>query len=140
MRQYNPKKIAGSWRGIPFVGFMDGTFISVEADEDAAMKHVGAQGNATVAINANEGAAITLTLAQSSPTNDALSALVPNARRNSLPSGPLMIKDLNGLTLVMCETAWIKKVANVTYGKEIEGREWVFDCESAVIIVGGTGT
>jgi hypothetical protein len=135
--QYNPKKIAGSWNGIPFVGFMDGTFVSVEADEDAAMKHVGAQGHATVAINANKGAKITVTFSQNAPVNAALSALLPDADRNRLPSGPLLLKDLNGTTVVFAETAWILKVANVTFGKEIEGREWTFDCEAATIVAGG---
>lgn len=137
-RKWNPKRLVVTWRGIPFLGFMDGTFVSVEADEDAAMKHVGADGRATVALNPNRGAAVTVTIAQSSPTNDLLSALLPNAEGDSLPSGDLLIKDLNGTTLFHAETAWIKKVANLTFGKEIEGREWVLDCEAATIFVGGS--
>lgn len=135
---FNPKRVACNWRGIPFSGFMDGTVIAVEADEDATMKHVGVDGKATVALNANKGAGFTFTFAQGSPVNALLSALVPDADRNFFPTGELLIKDLNGTTLVHAEIAWIKKVANIEYGKEILGREWAFDCEAATILVGGS--
>jgi hypothetical protein len=137
-RKYNPKKVVVTWRGIPLAGFMDGTFVTVEADEDSTMKHVGADGRATVALNANQGAQITVTLAQSSPANDLLSAMLPNADSDSLPTGDFMIKDLNGTTLCHADVAWLKRPANVSYGKEIEGREWTFDCEAMVFLVGGS--
>jgi hypothetical protein len=143
-RKYNPKKITGSYKGsigarqfaIQFVGFMDGTFLTADYDEDAVTKHVGSQGDATFVLNANRGASVTLMLVQGSPTNDQLSDLVPNAKLNYMPVGVLTIKDLNGTTEFESADAVIKRRAKVEFGKEVTGREWVFDCGDADIYVG----
>jgi hypothetical protein len=142
--KYNPKKITGSWSGsingrefaVQFSGFMDGTFFEAEYDEDQVTKHVGGQGDATAVINANLGALFTVTLVQGSPVNGALSLLIPNARRNFLPTGAFSFEDLNGTTIARTREAWIKKVAKIEYGKDVSGRVWTFDCGEAELLPG----
>lgn len=146
-RKYNPKKITATFSGtigdrdfaIQFLGFMDGTFIMAEMDEDQVTKHVGSQGDASFVLNANKGAAVTITLVQGSPTNDELTNLIPDADNNYMPTGVLTFKDLNGTTEVIATDAVIKKTAKIEFGKELTGREWVFDCASATLKVGGSG-
>jgi hypothetical protein len=137
MAKHNPKKIVVIWRGILFGGFMDGSFVKVTPQEDAATKHVGADGKATVCLNPNKGADVSVTLTQSSPTNDILSSLVPDADSNSLPSGEFVMKDLNGTTICHAEIAWLKRAPETGFGQEVEGREWMLDCEAMTIHVGG---
>lgn len=142
--KYNPKKIVGSWSGsigerefsVPFVGFMDGTFFEAEYDEDHVTKHVGSQGDATAVLNCNLGALFTVTFVQGSPVNAALSLLVPNARRNYLPTGTFKFEDLNGSTVAKTTQAWIKKTAKIEFGKDVTGRIWTFDCGEAELVPG----
>jgi len=146
--KYNPKKITGSFAGqingrefaVPFVGFMDGTFFLAEYDEDHVTKHVGSQGDATAVLNCNLGALFTVTLVQGSPANAALSLLVPNARRNFLPTGVFRFDDLNGTTVAKSMQAWIKKTAPIEFGKDVTGRSWSFDCGEAELVPGAAET
>lgn len=139
LKKYNPKKINGGWSNIPFLGYMDGTFVEIEFAEDAVTTHVGSQGDVSVVLNANRMATVTVTLIQGSPTNEALSKLVPDARANRLPTAPFSLKDLNGTTLVSGKDAFIRKTAKIEFGKSITGRQWVFVIPEAEINVGVGG-
>jgi Protein of unknown function (DUF3277) len=139
LKKYNPRKINGGWNGIPFLGYMDGTFIDIEFAEDAVTTHVGSQGDVSVVLNANRMATVTVTLIQGSPTNEKLSKLVPDARRNSCPTGAFSLTDLNGTTLVSGKDAFIRKTAKVEFAKNITGRQWVFIIPEADIFVGTGG-
>lgn len=146
LRKYNPKKITGSFTGkvgnrefaVRFIGYMDGTFVEAEYDEDAATKHTGSQGDTTVVLNPNKGAMVTVTFIQGSPCNDELSDLVPDADRDYLPVGTLAFDDLNGTSEVKSNEAWIKKTAKMEFGKALTGRAWTFDTGNAQIRVGGS--
>lgn len=147
LRKYNPKKITGSWKGkigtrefsIQFEGYMDGTFVQAEYDEDAVTEHVGSDGTVTVVLNANKKATVTITLVQGSPTNDELSKFVPDAARNFLPVGQLNFEDLNGTTKVKSAQSWIRKTSPVEFSNTVTGREWKFGLADAEIVVGGAG-
>jgi hypothetical protein len=147
LKKYNPKKINSGWSPssngsattISFLGYMDGTFIEVEFAEDAVTTHVGSDGTVSLVLNANRMATVTVTIVQGSPTNDALSKQVPDARRNFLPTGAFSISDLNGTTIVSGKDAFIKKTAKVEFGKAITGRQWVFVIPEAEIFVGQGG-
>lgn len=148
LKKYNPKKINSGWTpntaagiptAIPFLGYMDGTFIEVEYAEDAVTTHVGSQGDVSLVLNANRMATVTVTLVQGSPTNELLSKFVPSAKRNSLPTGPFSLTDLNGTTIVSGKDAFIRKTAKVEFGKTITGRQWVFVIPDADVNVGQGG-
>lgn len=146
LRKYNPKKITGSFSGkignrefsVQFIGYMDGTFIEAEYDEDQVTKHTGGHGDHTAVLNPNAGASCTVTFVQGSPVNDDLSNLVPDAKRDFFPVGVLKFEDLGGTTAVKSPQAWIKKMAKVEFGKDVAGRAWVFDLTDADIHVGGS--
>lgn len=139
LKKYNPKKINGGWNNVPFLGYMDGTFVDIEFAEDAVTTHVGSQGDISVVLNANRLATVTITLIQGSPTNEALSKLVPDARRNSVPTGTFSLSDLNGTTLVSGKDAFIRKTAKIEFAKNITGRQWVFVIPEAEVLVGVGG-
>ena len=143
--KWNPKKLTGSFKGtvngrdfaVRFIGYMDNSMMTAEFDEDAATKHIGADGQASVVLNANRGAKVVVTFSQGSPVNDELSDLVPDARLDYLPVGVLNFDDLNGTTAVKSLEAWIMKTAKVEFTKDVTGREWTFDTGEAEIHVGG---
>lgn len=139
LRKYNPKRINASWNAIPFLGYMDGTFLEIEYDEDAVTPHVGSTGDVSLILNPNKMAKLTATFIQGSPTNDALSVKIPDARRNFMPTGPISVKDLNGTTLIGGKDSVIGTVAKVEFGKTITGRKWMWIVPEAEIFVGGGG-
>lgn len=137
LNKYNPKKIAGNWGGIRFLGYMNTTFIEVEYDEKAASIHVGADGTVSVVLNANETAKAKLVIVQGSSTNDDLAKKLPRARLNKLPVDDFLVTDLNGNTVIHSQFAFLEGMTPVKFGNEIVGREWTFILPYAEIVPGG---
>jgi len=137
---YDPSQVVVTFAGAALHGFADGAFIKAERHEDAFMLQVGADGEAARARNRNRSGSATLTLQQTSVSNDALSGLAALDEAGGAGTGPLLVKDLNGSTLLLAPVAWIKKLAAVEYGKELGHREWTFETGEFVIFVGGNAT
>src|SRR5215470_4583414 len=134
---YDPGQVVATWGSIVFAGFAEGSFIVAERDEDAFTKSVGATGDVVRVRNRNRAGSVRFTLQMSSPTNDELS---DQAALDELSGGgvaSLLIKDLNGTTLLHATDAWIKKLPSTEYAKEASKREWALDCAELDMLVGG---
>jgi len=120
-------------------GLGDGTFVSIEYNNDMFALKMGADGEGARSKSNDNSAKITFTLLQTSEANALLSAQ-HNIDKLS-PSGdgiaPILIKDKEGTTLAAAATAWIVKSPNVEYGKEINEREWQLETDRLDILVGG---
>lgn len=136
-KNYDPARVVVTFKGIPIRGYMDGTFVSIERDEDSFEKAVGAAGDVTRVRNRNRAGRATITIQQSSPTNDELSANVLLDEQTGLGYGPFMVKDLNGTTLASAAVAWLTRPASVSFADGAEGREWMIDCADLTLAVGG---
>ena len=139
MYKYNPRRITGSWNSIPFEGYMDGSFIEIEKIDKSVLTHVGGDGQVTAILNANTLAKATVTFVQGSPTNDALTKFVPNAKNNQFITAQFELNDLDGDTVVSSATAFIEDYPKVAFGKEISPRQWVFFLVDPNIVAGGSG-
>lgn len=137
LNKFNPKKVAGNWGGIKFIGLMSGKFVDVEYDENAVTTHVSNDGIMSVVLNPNTAGKAKVTIIQGSVTNDDLAKLVPNSKRNSLPTNDFYLEDLNGKTVVHSKDAFIEKMTKIEFGNEILGREWTFILPDAEIVPGG---
>ncbi len=137
VRSYDPGQVVLTVGGVPINGFADGTFISVERSEDSFTKTSGADGIVSRARSRDKSGEITITLAQTSPSNDVLTAL--NATDETTGAGvvPVQCKDLSGRTVLFTAFAWIRKPPAVEFGKEISDREWVMDCADLDMNVAG---
>lgn len=139
MKNYDPKLVGIVFAGIPITGFADGSFLSVETNEDWYTAVVGSDGEGCRSKNNNWSARFTVTLGQWSLANDLLTAIMNTDRLS--PSGdgigPFMVKDLKGTTLIAAEKAWIVKPPTVEYDREPTSREWVFETIDASFHVGG---
>ena len=140
LKQYDPRDVIVTWGPILFRGFSDGTFVTIEYDEDATTKHVGAKGDVTVTVSANRSGMGTVTLGQASPVNDQLSAILAIQRQPGagLQKYPFMMKHVNGTTLASSAEAWIKKSPNGEFGDDHSPREWPFDFADLEMSVGGS--
>lgn len=137
VKTYDPQKVALSLGGQIMSGFADGTFISIERDENSFEKVTGADGDVSRSKTANKSATLTLTLNQTSPSNDILSALAALDEVASSGVFPVILKDNSGTTVVSSGAGWIRKPPTSGFGKVIETREWVIDLAATIFFIGG---
>lgn len=134
---YDPKQVAMIVGGNIMDGFADGTFIVAERNEQAFNLKVGVDGEGTRAKSNNKSGKVTITLMQSSASNDKLSALAASDELSNTGAVPVMLKDNSGRTLITALTAWVQKYPNSEFGKEVTTRAWVFETDELDIFVGG---
>lgn len=139
VRTYDPKSVIVSIGGIPVSGYADGTFLEITADDQQFSKVVGADGYTTRVKSNNYGGVLTLTLSQSSPSNDILSALLNLDRVSNAGVVPILIKDLSGTSLIFSAAGWIQQFPDLSFGNEINDRAWTFDLSDIDLFVGGNG-
>lgn len=137
-KQYNPAKVVLTFNGVRVTGFMDGTFLEAERTEDAFEMSAGAGGDVARVRKNDRSGSVTLTLQQTSPSNDILSALALQDEQFGTGVGELLLKDINGTTVAEANNAWIRKVPNAEFSDSISGREWVFDCAELALFSGGS--
>lgn len=136
-KNYDPSRVVVTFRGVVLRGFAEGTFFSLERDEETFEKSYGATGDVTRVRKRKRGGRGTATLQQASPTNDDLSAIALLDEQSGLGYGPLMVKDLNGTTLASAAIAWLVQPAAISFADGAESREWMIDCAAVSMTVGG---
>jgi len=134
---YNPKDVAVIFGGIPLDGFVDGTFLDLQFDEVQWNKVTGADGLTSRAKTNNYAGILTLTLQQTSNSNDYLAGIWNADRRTSAGVLPLLVKDASGRTVIAAKNAWIRQAPNLSFSKEVEGREWALDLDDMEWFGGG---
>ncbi len=133
---YDAAQVIISVGGIPLSGYTDGTFIEVARDEATWTKIVGADGIVTRGKTNNRSGTITVTLKQSSPSNDVLSGfLIADELANSSVV-PILIKDLSGDSIYFAAQGWVSAFANSTFAKEITDRTWTISTAEMDVLVG----
>lgn len=144
LRQYNPLQVVGSFTTPgPFGtvdivdGSIDGEFAAVASDNPTWTREHDRAGNSTRVKNNNEGGTITITLAASSPTNARLSGVHELDRVSENQVGVLLLKDLNGNTVIEADGAFIADTPDPSFGAERGTRAWVFECASIRKFIGG---
>jgi len=133
---YDPKQVIISIGGVTMSGFTDGTFLEVVRDEPTWQKVVGADGYVTRGKTNNFSGTLTLTLKQSSPSNDVLSGYMAIDEATNQGIFPVLVKDLSGNSIYFSANSWVTQYANSTFGKDISDREWTIALAEADIFVG----
>lgn len=137
VRQYDPALVVLTVDGQDISGFADGTFVLASRNNDLFTLTVGADGEATRSKSNDLSGRITVTLQQTSISNDIFSALADADELSNQGSFPIQVKDASGNTLSSAETAWVVKKADATFGKETENREWIIEAACLEHFVGG---
>jgi hypothetical protein len=113
--------IAGAFK---MEGFIDGTFVQVKKASDQYSFRESTDGVVTrTAINSHTYN-VTITLAQSSPTNSLLTKIVEIDELTHLGIFPIIIKDRSGSSFFFSPSVWINKTPELTFGTELESRTW----------------
>lgn len=142
MKTYDPKAVictvVSPVLGVHIVsGFVDGTFLSIERDEQKFTKRVGADGEVSRSKRNNLTATATFTLKQTSSSNDFFSALANLDDLSSDGVVSFFVKDGSGRTLVTSAEAWVETEAADSFGIEEEDRTWVIALASTQKFTGG---
>ena len=106
--------------------------VTVSKNEDKNTMSVGTQGEVTRTKNLSNLSTITVLLPQSSANNAVLSAYEV---ANSIVS--ILVKDNGGSSLHTMPEGVITGVPDSEYGKEHVQREWVFQGDLPVNVIGG---
>lgn len=118
-------------------GYAEGTFIECRRNNDSFSLSVGADGKGVRVKSSNRSGEFELTLQQSSDSNQVLAALAITDELTGGGRAPMRVEDLSGETLIVAETAWIKKPADTMFGNESNDRVWLFETDNMVMNVGG---
>lgn len=137
VRTYSPGAIVMTVNGVAMGGFADGTFITVARDEQSFTKVTGADGSVSRSKSNNRSGTITLTLQQTSPSNDVLSALLAQDELDNSGVISVLVKDNSGDSRFFSGTGWVQGMPSVEYGKEIANREWVIEMADMEFNVAG---
>ena len=137
VKTYNPADVAVIFAAISIEGFADGTFITAARNNPSWNMQVGSDGEGVRAKSNDKGGIFTLTLMQSSVSNDALSALAILDEASGDGIGPFLVKDNSGTSLIAAETAWIQKPSDQENAREATNREWIFETDLLDLFIGG---
>jgi hypothetical protein len=118
-------------------GFADGTFIEVERTSPSFTKVVGADGRTSRAKTNDISGSITLTLAQTSPSNDVLSQLHNQDLVASDAIFPVMMQDASGSTVLFTGTGWVEGLPKTDFAKDISNRAWVIHISQMQFTING---
>ena len=138
VHSYAADKVLVIVSGIPMSGFGPDTFVSIEPNADLSTMQVGADGEVARSIGTNKTCRITITLQQTSPSNDVLSGLM---EADALTGGnvfPVTVQDLRGRTVFMAPQAWLSKRPTMSFGAEVDVRAWELTTATpAAFFIGG---
>jgi arabinogalactan endo-1,4-beta-galactosidase len=137
LHTYDPSKVVLVIKGIPISGYTDGTGIKVSRSNDMYTKKSGMDGVTSRAKSSDRSGEVVITLTQTSPSNDILSALAAIDDSQGAGVTSILISDLSGTSLHGSSSAWIRKFSDAEYGKEISDRQWTIDCADLTMHVGG---
>lgn len=129
LKTYDPKKVNVIYGPVIMTGFAEGTFINVETRGEGTEAIVGCDQEIVRSMSVDSVLKlVTVTLLQSSDSNDKLSLLhdADNVSQKGLL--PLAIKDLSGRSVMMSDQAWIVKKPTFKRGKTASdgALEWQF--------------
>lgn len=142
LRDYDPLKVVGSWTtpvGVFDIleGRINGEFVSITRDNPNWTREQDMAGNATRVKNPSKGGSFTITLDASSPTNATFSKLMQTDDLEEGIVGVIILKDLNGDTVLEADGAFIEGPPATSFGNTRGERTWTFQCAAIRHYLGG---
>lgn len=132
-KKYNPKEVIAVVGGYSVSGWGPDTMIEVTRNEDDTTLTVGNSGSngATFNINPNKSGVIKFTLLTNSDSTKVLSAMFAQ----KYVAIPILVNNTNEKLSgkVVASDCMIKKVPDITYGKEIGTVDFEFNCSQILM-------
>lgn len=141
IRTFDPKKTKAVYGPISLGDWAKGTFIKASQDGDDFTLEKGADGTYDRINNNNNLWTVEVTIKQTSPINDLLSAARIADKAGNTGPFPLVVKDMsqaNSLTVLTLTAAHIKKSPDLSLADTLQPRTWVFEGVGECVIGGNT--
>lgn len=130
-RTYDGKQVLVSVGDRQISGYADGDFVSLTPRSQVNEDYVGTDGEVTIASVNDPRVDVTITLAQSSQSNDILSELLALGGQHRF-----VARDLLGTTNVEGK-CWFRQEPEVTFGRSVGTRAWQLTVEKKSSFIGG---
>lgn len=135
-RTYIPSEVTMIFGPHIITGFTAGTFIDIGLTNPASTTTPGINSPSRALSSDSTGTCI-ITLDQTSPSNDILTAAYQADRAGGLGIFPLTLKDNSGRTINFAEHAWVQEVARQIFSNEVSQRQWTLSIGDLDLFVGG---
>lgn len=137
VKTYDPKNVIITFGPNIISGYAEGSFVTITRGGNLFEKRQGSDGSVDRINKNTRHYEVTITLMQTSPTNDILSAIALLDITTNTGKLPLTIKDVNGTTTFFAKQAWIQKDPDDEDGDSLGSREWVLATGIADKFTGG---
>lgn len=138
VRTYDAKRIIITIGSHIVSGYAEDTFVSIEPTGDGTQATSGADGEVARSLSNNRLHRITITLQQTSLSNDYLSrAFAMDQASGGAGVLPLQVRDLRGESVFAASQAWITNMPSMEFGSSVAEREWEIDAVATDYHIGG---
>lgn len=120
-------------------GFSEDAIVQIERMAETFTMYTGADNTSTRIYNANTSATFSLSLQQTSATNDILTALYKSDIESLDSTGmfSIHVKDSSGRSDFFSDEAYIGVVPNSNFNNSMQTREWVIHASNLETVIGG---
>jgi len=120
-------------------GFSEDSIVNIERNADTYVMYTGADNTSTRVYNASKSATLTVSLQQTSPSNDFLTALYnyDDARRSSEGLFTIHVKDNSGRSDYFSDDAYVGVVPGSNFSNSMQTRDWVIHAHNLQPLIGG---
>lgn len=133
MATYDPKMVVITFGGVPISGYTEDSFVECVPVEEKFTRKVGADGEVVRSHSANNCYDVTVTLLQSSLSNQVLSNAASLDNATGLGMLPLSITEITSGSEHFFPQAWVEK-GTWGRGKEAGDQAWVFHTGQAAAV------
>lgn len=118
-------------------GYSEDSIVNIEWTTPRYSLYTGADNTGTRVFNASNSATLTVSLQQTSASNDVLSQLFNNDGRNSDGLFSVQVKDTSGRSIYFSDSAYIGVRPNAGYSNSMMTRDWVIQAFNLEGYAGG---
>lgn len=120
-------------------GFSEDSIVQIERSAETFTMYTGADNTSTRIYNANTSAKLSISLQQTSTSNDILTSIYLNdaATRNSSGLFSIHVKDNSGRSDYFSDDAYIGVVPNSNFNNSMQVRDWVIHAHNLQTFIGG---
>jgi hypothetical protein len=123
---YDPKKVILTFGATPISDYGEDSMIEVSRSSERFTRKEGADGAVVRSKKATDCHDVTITLLQTSLSNNVLSIQAAIDKETGTGMLPLTITDVNSGAVKMWPQAWVEMPQSETFAADVGERQWVF--------------
>lgn len=140
MQTYVPSDVTLNVLGLDVEGYTDGTFISIQPEKQTYSFRRTFDGSTMAIRDKWQTYKLTITLHQTSPSNNWLHLLYTLFKEYNIPFViPILMRDKSGSTTFFASDCWFEKEPVANFGSQVGDTAWEIRCNNGVMRLGGNG-